>query len=199
MHCALRNRKSFTFVEILIVTTLIGAVSLAIYSSLSQGIKVWQRVTGVILEEDINIFFEKFSRDLRNSIEFNKIKFIGEKDRLTFATLVASTSKQPGLNLNVGEVTYSFDKAEQSLMRVQKNISQIYEEQDVAKDALLSTVGSLNFQYYFYDVQEEKYLWQEGWMEGHLPRAVKIEFEFNPGDSARQFVRIVRIPMGKPR
>src|SRR4030042_1658061 len=197
MHCALKGRRGFTFVEIMIVTTLIGVVSLAIYSSLSQGIKIWQRVNSVVADEDINIFFEKLGRDLRNSFEYNKIKFIGERDRLTFATLVASNSTQPGLNFNAGEVSYFFDKNSQSLMRVQNNISQIYEEQDVAKDTLLSPVGSLNFQYYFYDAQEEKYLWQEEWMEGHLPRAVKIEFEFNPGGSARQFVRIARIPIGK--
>lgn len=183
-------------IEMLIATILIGVVSLVIYSSLSEGIKIWQRVNREIPDEDLNLCFEKISRDFNNCVKLSKIKFSGSKTELRFATLVSSPSKLPGLQLNVGEVTYSFDKEKEALVRTQKNFSQFLNELEVPKALLLSTVKSLRFQYYFYDKLEEAYLWQEEWLEEGSPLAVRVEFEFGPESQSRQFIRTFSIPVG---
>ena len=179
------------------VTVLIGAVSLVIYSTLSQGIKIWLRLSSSVPDEDSGIFAEKFARDLRNSLNLGKIKFIGSKEDLSFATLVNSQSNQPGLRQNIGEVKYFFNNEKKALIRTQKNYSQIYMDEHVPEEVLLNSVKSLNFKYYTFDKLENAYVWLEDWVEEGIPRAVRIEFEFSSANQDRQFIKTVSLPLGK--
>ena len=192
-----RNHKQgFTLMEMLIVTVLAAVVSLAIYSTLSQGIKIWQRLSRSLPDEDTGIFSERFVRDLNNTINFSQIKFTGNKTEFSFAGLVTGQSLQPGLKRNVGEVKYSFDKDKGAVMRVQRDYSQVYTDKQVPQQVVLGGVKSLNFQYYFYDKLEEAYVWQPDWVEEGLPKAVKVELQLDYGDQIRQFERTVSVPVG---
>lgn len=196
MRCIRKNKKyGFTFIELLITTVLAAVIALTLYTALSQAVKIWQRLNQRIYEEDINIFFEKFSRDLRNSFKFSAIKFAGTNDEFGFATLVNSPSKLPGLKTNVGEVIYSFNRQEGVINRRQKNLSQIYREEEGYSAAALKDVKSFKLQYYFYDPRENGYLWQEEWRGDDLPRAVRIELELDDGTQINKFIKTVSLPV----
>ena len=51
-----KHNNAFTLVELLIVTAMLAVISLAIYSTFSSGLKIWQRVSKPIPEEDLGIF-----------------------------------------------------------------------------------------------------------------------------------------------
>ena len=93
MYCIKRARVkkgAFTLVELLIVCAVIGAIALAIYATFNSGIKIWQSISVQAPAEDVNIFFGKFSSDLRGSFEFAGIAFFGKEDSFEFPTLVYS-------------------------------------------------------------------------------------------------------------
>jgi hypothetical protein len=67
---------------------MMPVVAFAIYASFNNGIKIWERVNKEIPGEDLNIFFDKFSVDLKNSFKFSGIKFSGKKNEVAFASIV---------------------------------------------------------------------------------------------------------------
>lgn len=187
------RRFGFTLIEMLIVTAIISVVALAIYATLNNGIKIWQKVNRQLPEEDLNIFFDKFSLDLRNSFKFSGINFSGTIDKLEFSTLVNSMRLQ---KRTVGKLIYAYEPQNQILNRYQVDFAGVYSgESNASPQQSLRNVRTLKFQYYLYDEQNKVYLWQDeyGHKEG-LPLAVKVELEFDDGKEIKKFTRTISIP-----
>ncbi len=186
------NKQGFTLIEMLIVTAILAVISLAIYATFNNGIKIWQRVNKPIPGEGANIFFDKFARDLRNTFKFTGLNFTGGQYRLEFVTLVNS----PRLNnRTVGRVIYFYEPETKTLNRQQQDFSQIYNAEETAAQALLNNVKSLKFQYYLYNKEKKEYLWLDEWLRQDLPLAVRIELETNYGGHSDKFTKTVNIPV----
>lgn len=186
------NRKfGFTLVEMLIVTAILSVVALAIYATFNNGMEIWQKVNRQLPEEDLNIFFDKFSLDLRNSFKFTGINFSGTIDRLEFPTLVNNLRLE---KRTVGKLIYAYEPQGQILNRYQIDFSGVYDdESDAAPRQSLKNVKTLKFQYYLYDEQNKVYLWQDEWLKEGLPLAVRVELEFDDGQKTKKFTKTVNI------
>lgn len=188
-------RKSsfgFTFIELILVITLLSVVSLAMFAVFNNGIKIWQRINKQLPQEDIAIFLDKFNRDLRNSFEFEGIKFTGGRQEISFATLVSS--RQLGCR-TVGRVTYSYQPFEARLSRRQDDFSQAFSSQENEFSQPLNNIKSLKFQYYFYNQDAKEYLWLDDWGKDSLPLAVRIELETGDTGQIRKFTQTVGLPL----
>lgn len=197
MHCmkGANNkgyRKGFTFIEILIVTVLLSIVSLTIFSTFNNGIKIWQRMNTEMPEEDVALFFEKFTVDVRNCVVSQSIGFMGSKEKFEFCGLV----KSPHLkNASIGKVFYAYDPGHRQLTREQRDYSQLYQDEPGLSNKTLANVSSLKFEYYFYDEKKKEYLWKEEWLEEYIPLAIRISFELSYGQEINLFVKTVSIPV----
>jgi prepilin-type N-terminal cleavage/methylation domain-containing protein len=183
--------KGFTFIELVIVTAILPIVSLALYATFNNGIKIWQKVNSQIPEEDLDIFFEKFTVNLKDSFKFTGIYFIGREDMFQFPTLVNSS------NLNkrtVGQVMYLYDQDSGILTRQKRDFSEIYMGQGGTTTDVIRNIKFLRFQYYFYDEGSQGYLWVDEWEDATPPLAVSIELEFKDEISGDKFIRTVSIP-----
>lgn len=181
----------FTLIEMLMVTSMLFVISLAIYATFNNGIKIWQRINVKVPEENLNIFLDKFSRDLRNSFIFAGLNFSGQEEKLEFASLVSS------LHLNkrtVGKVIYSYDSGEKTFSRQQKDYAQIYSEESDENIQSLENIKSLNFQYYIYDKEKKEYFWQDGSLD-NMPLAVRVVLELDNGTRIIKFIKTVSIPV----
>jgi len=187
------TKIGFTFIEMLIVTVMVSIISLAIYSTLNNGIKIWQRINRQLPAQDLLIFFDRFSNDLKNSFEFQGISFAGTENTLGFATLVSSARLN---NKTVGKVTYSYDRQSEILSRQQQDYSQVCNQEESENKKFINNIKSLSFQYNFYDTKGNSYLWQYGWENEKLPRAVRMELEFDDGKQILKFTKTVSIPVG---
>jgi hypothetical protein len=171
---------------------IISVVALAVYATLNNGLKIWQRINQVLPEEDLDIFFDRFALDLRNTFKFTGIAFLGKEDRLQFATLVNSPRLQA---TTVGELIYSYDDEAKALNREQRDFSQIYTENNGVIQQLISNIKSFKFLYYVYDVGKKEYLWQEESSKEDLPLAVRMELELLHGNKTKKITRTVGIPV----
>jgi len=189
---ASNSERAFTLIELLIVSVMIPIVAFAIFSSFDNGIKIWQRINKEIPGEDLNIFFDKFAMELRNSFKFSGIKFSGKKNEVGFASIVNSQRTEM---ITIGEVIYSYDDKNRLLAREQKDYSHIYSNEKGAIRQLLKGVRSARFQYYFYDAQNKEYLWQDEWLKEGLPLSVRVELEIEQGNQINKFIRTVNIPV----
>jgi hypothetical protein len=184
----------------LVVSAIMVVISMAIYATLSNGIKIWERTQETIAGEDLNIFFDRFSRDLRNAFAFEDIPFSGGRDSVAFATLVQSARLK---NRTVGQVVYFYDGQGDILKKEERDFSHVFKEEEGVVKQALDDVRSLKFAYYFYDTLTKEYSWLEEWSEkdarekrlAPLPLAVRMSLELNNGDKDVYFTRTVNIPV----
>ena len=188
----------FTLIETLLVVAISSVVALAIYSTFNSGLKIWQRLTKKEQVSDLNIFFEKISYDLRNSFKFSGIEFVGKQDSIGFASLVMAQIGQQQRALGVGQAGYCFDAQTESLNRWQLNYSELYQNKPAHLRQILNNVKALSFQYYYYDPEEEAYMWKDLWIENEegIPLAVRIKMEFGKDAECKKVTRTVAIPAG---
>jgi len=191
MRCMSRKNRGFTLVEMLVVTVILAVISMTLYTTFSKGIMIWQRINRQIPEEDLNIFFDRFTTDLTNSFNFKPIGFLGREYSLEFATLVDSPRLQ---NRTVGKVAYTYDPQGGVVNRIQMDYSSAYNQENIARQQLLRNVRSLKFQYYIYDNQMKEYVWVREYTEGKVPVAARVELEAKYDDQIKWFTRTVSVP-----
>ena len=180
-------------IELLLVVTLLAMVSMAMYGVLNNGLRIWQKITRQLPQEDAVIFLDKFSRDLRNGVNSASINFSGREEELSLPTLVKSTRLQ---NTTVGQVTYSYDPQAELLTRQQDDYSQVYSGSSQGSlTQSLTNIKSLKFQYYVFKEDDGIYFWQDTWQKSGMPPAVKVELEIGDGDQTRKFIQSVFIPI----
>ena len=84
----IKQKNALTLIETLLVVSFVSLVSIAIYKSLASGIKVWGKAHDLVVEEDIAVFFDKITSDLRNTFYYSDLDFYGENYRMSFPTIV---------------------------------------------------------------------------------------------------------------
>ena len=82
------GRDAFTLMEMLLVVSLLSVIGLGIFQAVNSGVKIWDRNRQSIIDEDVAIFLDRFSRDLRNALPYSQLTFTGRPERIGFPTLV---------------------------------------------------------------------------------------------------------------
>lgn len=180
-----------TLVEMLIVSIILGVISLAINSALNNGVKVWRKINQELPQEDLNIFFDKFTSELHNSLDYPGIEFSGREQELVFATMAVSQRFPDRLPV---QIAYIYDSQANILSRKLRDYSDLYNDKEGVVSSALKNVLSLKFSYYFFDAQNKDYRWQREWEEGQLPAALRLDLEVEDGDKIKNFTRTVTIP-----
>ena len=187
------------------VVSLVAMISIAIFGVFQSGVSVLELVATPSPDEDVQIFFEKFSRDLQNTFRYTGIYFHGEEEKVQFPTVI-STRPELGGDQGIGRVTYSYDSNERAIARLAENVSDIYEgKKSKGKPvAILHSVHSLKFEYFEYDPAQKQFGWIEDWTdEGDKKTnllAVKLEMELDDEGGSRTITRTIATPIGgQPR
>jgi prepilin-type N-terminal cleavage/methylation domain-containing protein len=184
--------RGFSLIEVLIVTMILSIISLAIFSTFSNGLKIYNLINSQATSEDLIIFCDRFGQDLRNSFNFTSINFTGKAEELEFASLLNSPRMQ---KRTVGRLKYAYDPASEKLKRFTSDYAALYgSEEDTVRHAL-DRVSSCVFSYYYFDNQTQEFAWAEEWKKTGLPAAVRMVLEFK-GDPEAKVTRTFNIPAG---
>jgi prepilin-type N-terminal cleavage/methylation domain-containing protein len=193
------RKHGFTLVEVLLVTAIFASIGLAVFTCLSNGLKLWSRSQRLIVEEDATIFFDRFSSDLRNAFVYSHIPFEGGTSRLAFPTVVytpadrASARVREGYVDQIGMVRYSFDSSGGNVVREQANYSQATHGNWGSVKIEVSGVKELRFRYFYPGSSEPALTAAE---DKGLPSGVEVEIRFPGGDGDKILKRYVPIPAG---
>ncbi len=189
----------FTLIEILLTVSLMSISAVAIYRVFSGGIKLWSYAQRSGIEEDVSIFFDKFSEDLRHAFYYKGIAFKGTESRLTIPTFVTTQADEYSLNAQegwvtqIGAVNYSYDFETHTIHRTQANYSQALAGRFVQDKVLVSSVNGLRFKYYLPGAQGiEPY----AKMDEVIPPIVFVEIRYSDGRSEHVVGRMISIPTG---
>ncbi|MBU0468379.1 MAG: prepilin-type N-terminal cleavage/methylation domain-containing protein [Candidatus Omnitrophica bacterium] len=193
------NRSAMTLIEILIVTSLIAIISVAIYSCLSSGIRVWQEANRLVVEEDIAIFFDKISKDLRNVYSYSRIKPHGDVFKFSFPTIVyTKADKGSGHPENayidqLGKVEYYFDPISDNIYRRQANYSQAISEKYSKESKIVGSVERIKFTYFVLTPEGEI---AKNEILDYIPSAVEVLVVFKDSRGERSMRKFIDIPIG---
>jgi prepilin-type N-terminal cleavage/methylation domain len=189
------RKNGFTLLELILVISILAVTAMAIYAVFNSGIKIWRVAGRQIPEEELGIFFEKFTSDLRNAFRSESIIFIGKKDEIRFAALVDSPRLQAR---SAGKVIYSYDYQAGAVEREAFDASHIYEVEGGRVQRSIGNIRNFNLLYYFYDDKTKEYAWKEEWLEDEkfLPLAVRVELLLDKGGEMENFVKTINIPAG---
>ena len=193
------RRRAFTFIEIMLVTVMFASLSLAIFTCLSNGIKLWERGKQLMAEEDTAIFFDRFSSDLRNTLNYSKLSFTGEEGGLSFPTVVwtpadrVSVRASEGVVDQIGKVGYAYDPEHGAVVRRQANYSQALQEEWGADEIVVPSVKALRFHYFYTGSKDPHMSVEQG---SDIPAGVEVELVIPSGKEEKVFKRYIAVPAG---
>jgi len=195
------RREAFTLTEILLVVSLISIISLALYKSLSNGIRVWERNLQYKQDEDLYIALDKFSYDLRNTAVYTAIPFDGDQDKLAFASVVqvpAGSLNPDGSMGNVeqiGMIEYAYDRVHNALVRRQAGYGQAVQKRLGNKRVLVGSIVGMKFSYYYLSGNSVSIKAKSD--DDEIPYAVEIEIKLREVQGGtRTVTRLVHVPVG---
>jgi len=194
------RRRGFTFVEIMLVTAIFAMISVAVFTCLSNGIKLWERGKKLAVEEDASIFLDRFAGDLRNSFSYSRISFSGQEFRFEFPTIVwtpadrVSVRADEGFVDQIGKVKYAYDPERSLLIRAQANYAQALHGEWGDERVIVPVVKEFRL-HYFYGSSKDPHMSVEA--GDGAPSGVEVYLTVpGPGKEQKVFKRYVAIPAG---
>ena len=204
--CTLNAGKGFTLIELMVSTSILGMIGLAVLTTFGSGFHVYERVQSYGgLQAEILLSLEEMGRDLSNTFSFSGIGFEGEAQKITFPAVIEAIElieDEEMIAVSVGRISYYLDgdDEEKILVRDMRDYSQAGSEDQSGdhQSGSLTYVKDILFSYYFFDGISQEYGWKESWpAEEGLPAAVKIELTYEDRGQDIQLVRTVFIPSAR--
>lgn len=195
------RRRAFTLVEIMLVAAIFATLSVAVFTCLSNGIKLWDRANSLQGDGDVLIFIDRFSADLRNTFTHSKLEFSGTEMRFAFPTVVVTSADRVSVRADevlvdqLGRVMYAYDPERALLLRRQANYSQALGEVWGPEEIVAARVAGARFHYFYAGSRDPR---AEADPDDGIPSGVEIEIMLmqRAGAEAGAFRRYVAVPTG---
>ena len=191
-----KHLKGFTLLELLITTSLIALMGLAIYSVFARGVMVWGR-GGVInkVEQEVRFTLQSLAKELRNSFKFSGIEFSGTKSGISFPAYVNTAGIAQDPKWEVGKVSYFYDSSKKSFFRRQASYIELFQPDSLQAKEIVSQINDLGINYYFFDAIGKTYNWKDSWTDKeNFPLGVKIKLSVGTDEDEKVFVKTVYLP-----
>lgn len=83
----MRNHRGLTFIELLLVVSLVSVVMLSVTQAFINGLKLWRSANQLNGSHQLTLFMDQFCQDLRHVQTIQTIPFKGLSQQLTFPTI----------------------------------------------------------------------------------------------------------------
>ncbi len=142
----LADKKGLTLIEMLIVTSLIAIVAIAVSSAFLQGNRIFENLREVKTREDIAFFIEKVTRDLRSSINYTASDGTFTERKLSFSAVNERHSKSVGpLGAALVEVTYRYDMNKNAVFREEREYYSHKSAKNNTEELVLDGIDRVKF------------------------------------------------------
>ena len=195
--------KGLTFIELLLATVMLSLLSIALYGVLSNGITIWHKVNQETPQIDINIFAQKLEIELRNCVYSKQILFVGQKNMLSFPSLVNMPVQENGFSEGIGKVMYSYSAQEKAIKRNYIDYKFLNSLHAPMPRVLVNNVKELRFTYYFFSRDKQQFFWADSWPPADVkeeissyPQAVRLTMALDMGKTTQTRTKTINIPAG---
>lgn len=197
----LRQAQGFTFIELIVAVTIFSIVAVSVYSVFRAGVRLWSRTNPIIqANQSTRFFFNTISSDLKNSVSYKAISpglktfgssgekdvnFEGEKQKISFMTLIDVSGSGVLSHTELARVTYYFDRTKKTVKRAVATKAEGFSEDHANAADILNDIDDKNFGFkYCYKITssptEYDYEWKDAWSDedrdkGKIPRGVQVK------------------------
>lgn len=187
-----RRADGFTLVELLVVSLLLGVISLTTYSGLSVGVKTWKRIEFSMKEVDLAVGWKRFRKDFVAQPLFRAIGFYGITGEVSFPGLVRVTDGEGEVHEEVGRIRYLFDPSAHSLCREVVTYAGLASDGTLECRPVVSDVEKISFEFFGLDeAPGSPGRWRSAWEGEKPPLAVRLKIAFTgpggKGEIEKQF------------
>lgn len=186
--------KGFTLVEIIIAIVITASLGLAVYTTLTQGLRLWARAAKDRGEWKVDLWTEKTIGNLRNTFQDPLWPLKGTRTELFFPTLLHEGGEKFSGGIPV-YFRFTFDSKAQTVAAQRYPFEDVLMSRSESKTAVSVLEKILDFQleYYTYDPKAKAYRWESQWNKDCFPETVKITIEPEQMNH-RKWVRMINIP-----
>ncbi len=178
----------FTIIEMMVVVTIFAILGVAVATSFTSGIKIWQRAKDYnFTQTNVILSLEGITQHLRRSVDIDEIGFEGSSQEVIFPTLTADS---------VVRVSYRFDDGDKIIRRKEETLEEIIsqEEEQTYKERDILSADNFSLEYLYFDEEKERYLWQDIWEKDKgVFRALRLKVEVED----TEFTKTVFVPIGE--
>lgn len=211
----MNKKKGFTFVELIIAITIFSVMAVSIYSVFRAGVRLWSGTNPLIrANQSTRYFFNTISADLKNSISYNAASavvktfgssdekianFEGDRQKISFITLVEVSGDGILPHTELARVVYSFDRSKKTVKRAVATKAEGLNESYAKAVDILTGIDDKDFGFEYcyketFSPTEYEYEWKDEWSEedmdkGKIPRGVKVK--------AGLYSKTIFIPTGR--
>lgn len=198
------RQRGFSLIELLLAVMLTAVLAAGIYSTFSQGLRLWKRAVEMKPDLESDIVFEKIQGDFRNLFLSGRQKFAGEKDSFGFYAFSpqdrVDSEQKYRIKVPV-RVNYRFDAGEGYLLRSEKSFrAELAPPKMTGEESAELKVGgqlqACSFEYYHEDLEKKTFQWKPFWKEACAPRAVRISLRYESSNKIGYVVKIIPVPAG---
>lgn len=184
-----QSKIGMTLIEILIVVSLISMVSLSLFTFLSQGLQVWKKSQEFRVEQDVALFFDRLTDDVRNLLLYSVLPITGNESEISFSGIVHSGDLQEE---QIGVINYRFDFDKNVVWRRQADYGESLRKEFSAEREVLSGVKKVRFTYvYLTDIDVVK----SRSMYDNLPHSIEVEVVLADKYGERVIKKIIDLPI----
>lgn len=189
--------KGFTFVEMIVVIVITASLGAAIYTTFSQGVRLWTRTSGDRGEWKVDLWGEKLIEGLRNAFRDSQWVMKGTSTEISFATL-GQEEGRPFVQPVPVYFHYIFDPKAEAVVSRKYAFEEVLSAAQKApgkSDSVLNKAISFGLEYYSYDAKAKDYRWTSQWNKDCFPETVKITVETKSMNHYK-WVRMIQMPAG---
>jgi type II secretion system protein J len=220
-----RNRNSFTLIEVMVAISIFATVAVVLYSCLRSGILSYKRIEEEArFQQELRYAFSIITKDIKNTLYMANVPFKGDEEKVM---LVSALSLERGAGMNTACVNYYIKDSGQvkTLFRKTEALAHALNRlsgQDIGNDEvfsedasgyeqiILDDITAISFSYLSpqpddflreFGDQADKitYEWVGLWeSENRLPAGFRVDVSLkNPtGNEILEFSRRIWIPAG---
>ena len=189
-------KKGMSFVEMLVVLTIMVIVSVGIYGMLNSGITIWQRTFEINFEEDVRIFFDRLRADLSKYVPFDSMNFEANKTSLGFSIIESLPYNAPWAGkkneMPINQIAYVKYIYKGAYDRVEKHVSNMFNKK-VNEKIVFRNVRKFDISYFVKD-KKGKIVEVDKLAGKQKPQMVKVEFQYGDKLSPKEAVEIIELP-----
>lgn len=170
--------------ELLIVVSLLGIVSLAVYGSLSAGVRIWRQVSSEERTGDLSLAWKRLQKDIRGQLKYRALPFVGQETEVSFPALVSTEGdkREGGRHDEVGRVRYYHDASCRCLCREKVTYVDFMKGMGGECLPVFSSVVQASFEYYGQETEREgPGFWNPEWRKDFPPLAVRLKVTLEEG------------------
>lgn len=177
-----RNSLGFTFIELLLVISLIVMVGTAVSTAVVQGVKVFSWYQKLDREEAAYLFLELLTKDLRNSIDGGQSPQITDDGSLQFTSVREQIHQQGIAEEHIIDVAYQFVSQRNLIMRAERGPKYFDGGGWSRTQTVVENVSKLTFKLHS-DLEENR------------PNYIHVELNYGNKENPSIIERMIPIPL----